>query len=169
VLLGLAHSMLLPYQFVSFPLVQNLPGTPDGGQTSTTAHAPSVLPAVAVQQWLASAESQFEHNDYKEALFSCNTALQIDPQNSDAILLKSKIENTLKILGTEATAEQQSASQLANLQRWLELAASQFEHNDYKEALFSCNNALRIDPQNSDAILLKEKIEKTMKILGDTP
>src|SRR4051812_14876959 len=28
VLPGLAHSMLLPYQFVSLPLVQNLPGTP---------------------------------------------------------------------------------------------------------------------------------------------
>jgi hypothetical protein len=28
ILLGSAHSMLLPYQFVSFLLVQNLPGTP---------------------------------------------------------------------------------------------------------------------------------------------
>jgi hypothetical protein len=27
-LLDLAHSLLLPYQFVSLPLVQNLPGTP---------------------------------------------------------------------------------------------------------------------------------------------
>jgi cytochrome c-type biogenesis protein CcmH/NrfG len=54
---------------------------------------------MTVTQWLALAESQFERNDFKGALQSCDAALQVDPRNSQAIQLKGKISATMKVLG----------------------------------------------------------------------
>ena len=144
-----------------------LPAT-NGVQTSITAQAPSAPQTVTIQQWLTLAEGQFERDDLKSALQSCNAALQIDPHNEDANRFKGKIENTMKILGFPAIAQAPSAPQTVTIQQWLTLAESQFERNNFKGALRSCNAALQIDPHNGQAIQLKGKIAATMKVLGDT-
>ncbi|HUB00356.1 MAG TPA: hypothetical protein VMA34_18625 [Terracidiphilus sp.] len=136
-------------------------------QAPATTQSPSASQALIVSQRLTLAESQFEHDDFAGALQRCDYVLQLDPQNANAIQLKERIENTMKILGISAPAKVPSGSQVS-VQQWLTLAEGQFEHDDFKDALQSCNAALQIDPQNSRAILLKEKIAATMKVLGDS-
>lgn len=118
--------------------------------------------------FLAQAEEQFDHSQYKEALASCDAALQLDPRNPAAIQLKEKISETVKILGPQHATQTNSTVQSMNVQQWLALAESQFEGSNFNGALRSCNVVLQIDPNNSQAIKLKEKVEATMKILGDT-
>jgi hypothetical protein len=146
------------------------PSTPatSGLQTSGTAQTPLAPQSVTIQQWLTLANGQFERDDLKGALQSCNAALQIDPHNDDAIRLKGKIENTMKILGSPSTAQAPSAPQAMTVQQWLALAERQFEGDNFKGALQSCNAALQIDPQNNQAVQLKGKIAATTKVLGDT-
>ena len=143
------------------------PGTTKG-QTSATTQVPTASQSMTVPEWLTLAESQFEDDNLKGALQSCNAALQIDPHNEGAIRLKGKIENTLRILGSPATAQAPSSPQGMTVTQWLALAESQFERNDFKGALQSCDAALQVDPRNSQAIQLKGKISATMKVLGDT-
>lgn len=45
-------------------------------------------------------------------------------------------------------------------------ARKQLEDGDYDAALKSCDAALRLDPNNTDAARLKEKIQKTVNILN---
>lgn len=76
--------------------------------------------------------------------------------------------NTMKILGSSTTAKAPSGPSGTTVPQWLTLAAGQFERNDFKGALQSCNAALQIDLHNSQAIQLKGKITATMKVLGET-
>jgi serine/threonine protein kinase len=139
-----------------------------GVQAPVTTQAPPATQMVTLQQWLTLAKTQFEGDDLKGALLSCDAALQINPHDEDAIRLKIRIENTMRILVAPATAEAPSASQTVTAQQWLASAERQFERADFKGALQSCNRALQIDPNNSAALQLKGKIAATIKVLGDT-
>lgn len=139
----------------------------DGSHAAPVAQTPSGPPALTTPQWLAFAESQLERDDFNGALQSCDVALQIDPQSADAVQLKRKIESTMRILNPPATAPTPSAPQGMTGPQWLARAEGQFERNDFKGALQSCNAALQIDSGNSQALQLKGKISATMKVLGD--
>lgn len=117
---------------------------------------------------LAQAKEQFDHGQYKEALASCDAALQIEPHNAEAIQLKEKITATARILGPQPGTQATPPLQGMTAQQWLALAEKQFEGNNFKGALQSCNVVLEANPNNSQAVELKRKIEATMKILGNT-
>jgi Flp pilus assembly protein TadD len=53
----------------------------------------------AVNQWAAQAETQFQRGNYREALQSCDAALHLDPSNARVVQLKTKVEETMRILG----------------------------------------------------------------------
>ena len=69
-----------------------------------TAQQPAVgtPPAVSVEQanrLLDEAENLFRGGEYKLAQQSCDAALRLDPNNSRALQLKTKIQETLRVLG----------------------------------------------------------------------
>ena len=136
-------------------------------QTPATAQPSSGSQGMTAAAWLTLAESQFEDDNLKAALQSCDAALQIDAHNGDAIRLKAKIENTIKILASPTSSQSASDLHTNTVQQWLALADSQFEHDDFRAALQSCNAALQMDPHNNGVIQLKERILATMKVLGD--
>ncbi len=52
-------------------------------------------------------------------------------------------------------------------QQQLEVARQLYERRLYRQALRTCNNALRLDPQNTGAAALQKKIREAMKILNE--
>lgn len=62
---------------------------------------PSVQSTAEADQWISRAENQFQQSDYRGALQSCDTALRIDPNNVKAARLKTKVQETMKILGKD--------------------------------------------------------------------
>jgi hypothetical protein len=142
------------------------PSATGGIQLSGATQAPSGPPGFTVRQWVALAERQFKADNFNGALQSCDAALRIDPQSVDALRLKGKVEKTMAILSVPVTAQTPSVPPTRTVQQWLALAESQFEGDDFKGALQSCNAALQIDPQNAQAMQLKGKLTATMKVLG---
>ena len=51
-----------------------------------------------ISSYISKCRSLFSSRKYEAALSQCNRALKIDPANQEAIELKKKIENTIKIL-----------------------------------------------------------------------
>jgi hypothetical protein len=52
------------------------------------------------------------------------------------------------------------------VREWLSWADHSFQQGDYCNALASCNEALSLDPNNKEALALRDKIQKTINILG---
>ncbi len=73
-----------------------------------------------------------------------------------------------------AAAEQGGAEDLASetaatVRNLLQQAETRFQQSDYRGALAACDEALRLDPENSQAQALKGKVVETMRILGVEP
>jgi len=66
---------------------------------SDVAAAQQAQHIAAANQWASQAEAQFQQGSYREALQNCEAALRLDPTNSRASQLKTKIEETMRILG----------------------------------------------------------------------
>jgi hypothetical protein len=52
------------------------------------------------------------------------------------------------------------------VREWLSWAEASFQQGDYCNALASCNEVLSLDPNNKEALALRQKVQKTMNILG---
>ncbi|MFQ5694674.1 MAG: tetratricopeptide repeat protein [Terriglobia bacterium] len=52
-----------------------------------------------IRELLDRAEKEFERRQYKNALYYCDQALQLDPDHGEARALKEKIQQTMRILG----------------------------------------------------------------------
>jgi len=65
-----------------------------------------------------------------------------------------------------STPRSTSSQSGAEAEQWVSRAETQFQQADYRNAIQSCDAALRVEPGNAKAAQLKAKIEETMKILG---
>jgi hypothetical protein len=68
--------------------------------------------------------------------------------------------------GPSPSVSQQARGQAAQL---VATAQTQFAQRDYQNALESCNQALKLDPQNQAAAKLRAQIRQTMRVLGIQP
>ena len=68
---------------------------------SSTNSQGSATSNVEAQQWLARAKTQYQGGDFSGAIQSCDSALRLNPSDAEAAQLKSKIQETMKILGKQ--------------------------------------------------------------------
>ncbi len=68
--------------------------------------------------------------------------------------------------GSPAQPAQSTPDTADTVRNLLAQAEARFQQSDYRGALAACDEALRLDPQNSQAKALKNKVAETMKILG---
>lgn len=99
-----------------------------------------------IRQLLESARARMEQEEIPLALDKVREALELDPQNPDALAMRSAME------------KQRSEGQIA---KWLELAQTHLGNRDFGAARNAAQEVLAIRAADSRALDLLEKIETT--------
>lgn len=99
-----------------------------------------------IRQLLESARARMEQDEIPLALDKVREALELDPQNPDALAMRTAME------------KQRSESQIA---KWLELAQTHLGNRDFGAARNAAQEVLAIRVADSRALDLLEKIETT--------
>ena len=133
------------------------------GDTSSAKHilqdivhkAPFYLPA-----WMALAQLSAAQNDYSNALVLLGNVLGRDPQNFGGLLLQSRIE-LLQGHPDRAVKNYQQMARIYPQAPVVQLALAQayLANNQTNESDSSLTQALNLNPNYSDAILLRAKTE----------
>ena len=84
------------------------------------------------------------------------------PENSARLLAEHQDQER----GIERQRQERAARIFARVQENLRTAQAQLEQRQYKSALDACEMALREAPDNREAIALRDRIQRTMDILG---
>lgn len=99
-----------------------------------------------IRQLLESARARMEQDEIPLALDKVREALELDPQNPDALAMRTAME------------KQRSENQIA---KWLELAQTHLGNRDFGAARNAAQEVLAIRAADSRALDLLEKIETT--------
>jgi len=99
-----------------------------------------------VRQLLESARARMEQDEIPLALDKIREALELDPENSDALALRQTME------------KQRSETQIA---KWLELAQTHLENRDFSAARNAAQEVLAINCSDRRALDLLERVEST--------
>ncbi|MDR3738113.1 MAG: TonB family protein [Terracidiphilus sp.] len=80
---------------VAAPVPPSAPSQPPANPAAARQHA---------AQLVQGAQALFERRNYKAALAACDQALKLDPKNGDAQQLRSRIRQTMQVLGIDPQA-----------------------------------------------------------------
>ena len=109
-----------------------------------------------VQSRLSFAQSQFKSGDYDKAMAEVDVALQMDPGDPDALLLKAKIlYDRGEFESSVAIARQAAAGMPDQAKPHLLIAAVRYEQNNTEAALAAADTAIATEPANAQAWLLR--------------
>jgi len=135
-----------------------LTGDPDTGKRLLEAlvkKMPDYLPA-----WIALAQLAAAGKDYSGGLALLGNVLSRDPLNFEALLLKSRLERDQ---GDTAQAIKDLEGMARNFPKmpvvYYQLAQAQTEINDFDKATVNLNQALKLNPNYTDATLLLAEIQ----------
>lgn len=96
---------------------------------------------------------------YDEAITCCNKTLEINPENAEAWKIKGTSLGLTK-RSDEATICFDTALQIVpnDAYTWIFKGFALYDMERFDEATTCCGNALELDPENDDALKLREKV-----------
>jgi tetratricopeptide (TPR) repeat protein len=106
-----------------------------------------------VRQLLDSANRYLQAQEYPLALRKVQDALQLDPQNPDALLLQDRVEK----VRIDRKVEE-----------WLQAARVQIEGQSFHQAREALSNALKIRPDDPEVLRLLSEVTRREQDLGQT-
>jgi eukaryotic-like serine/threonine-protein kinase len=101
--------------------------------------------AKSIRQALESAQHRFKENEYQLALQKVDEVLRLDPNNADAIALKTQID------GSQRTQQ---------IENWFRLAQDHVKNYAFNHARQALQNVLRIKPTNTMALQMLSDVDR---------
>lgn len=128
------------------------------------AKAPKI-PASQIRNLYNSAIRLYRSGNKTAALRNCETILQNDPENTQALILKNKIdaERRTGVASTTTTTRRLTAAQEAQVRRLYQSGMNYYLRNNWTAAIAEWRKVLAIDPNHVKA---KNNIRRTTILLG---